>query len=170
MQPSIFFNFQVVKTMLSSICTRHHHWPRSSSRALTLARKSALLSQHPSECRNTTTSTTSTTTMSATKEFKSIPVEPTILKYIDMIGVGRINIANLKSKRNLQRRKRTAGSNNLMSEAEENEFFKDQALRNRLQRDRRPVSKVSTSSWLPPPPFGATFHSQGERDSDGNKR
>lgn len=153
--------------MLSSILGPRHGFLRSSNRALAVVCRNRLLSPRPLDFSRTvvTSSTTSnattdTTTISAAKEFKKIPVDPTILNYIDMIGVGRINVANLKASRTLRRKRRKGSEDGLLSEAQEKDFFKDQELRNRVMRENRPTRRMA-STWLPPPPFGFTLRSQG---------
>ena len=104
-------------------------------------------------------------TISARKAFKSIPVDPTILKYIDMIGVGRVNLAHLKAKRKFQRRRIDDEADNdeeVMNMEQEKGFF---AQRQDFRRERRRDTdkwKVPTKFWLPPPPFGATFLAEGK--------
>lgn len=71
---------------------------------------------------------------SARSQFKQIPVNPSVLKYIEKIGVG-------KPSRTRRRRRPNSDSKRFLSFIEENE---------ELDGNRRPQSKI------PPPPFASS--------------
>lgn len=82
--------------------------------------------------------------MSATKEFKSLPVENSILRYIQSIGVGI-------PKRKSRGRRATERRSDVLTPSQEQAFF-DRARRQRQSSVAKPGA-IKISQALPPVPF-----------------
>lgn len=103
--------------------------------------------QTPSSARNFSKETDSEEALSATKEFRSLPIHPSILRYIQSVGVG---IPKRKTQSQRIKERRSA----VMNATQEKAFF-DQ---NRRQKRLSTVSKPGAATIIkeiPPSPFGA---------------
>mmetsp|Transcript_23897 Transcript_23897/g.68644 ORF Transcript_23897/g.68644 Transcript_23897/m.68644 type:complete len:514 (-) Transcript_23897:948-2489(-) len=119
------------------------------------------------------------------KSFKEVHVHPSILQYIESIGVGisprRDHRQRQRSKPSRHQTKRGRATDDVLDAAAEKEFFKNQSFgRTRYppKHNKRIAPDVashsttndqhaSSSSWLPPLPFAAPTKAN-ERTTDGH--
>lgn len=97
--------------------------------------------------------------------FKSTPVDPKLLEYIQRIGVGIPEKQKRQSRRKRTRKYSRKHDTTVLDTQEELDFFR-QRLQNvskeRRARKKPPPDGRSTSvSRLPPPPFASTPHVSG---------
>jgi GTP-binding protein len=128
--------------------------------------------------------------MSNRSIFRETPIIPSILSYIEKIGVG------MRSKRPTHARRKSrsgfGGKSETLGEIAEAEFFAENKTQHRLQRlnkDRDSISNVSRGQkatkksstnnqegsekrgayWLPPPPFSSSLRSDDDSLDDSFK-
>lgn len=101
--------------------------------------------------------------------FKTTPVDPKLLSYIERIGVG-IPKRTLRRRSNKKRRKDTL----VLDSKEELDFFRQRSRNAIKERGRRrpTTSDVSSSapSWLPPPPFASTSPADDETTTNAGHK
>jgi len=91
---------------------------------------------------------------SARSQFKSIDVNPSVLKYIERIGVGKPN-------RPKRRRRRDPSHQRHLSLAEEEE----QLGRGRRRRPQTASTAATTTATVPPPPFAPSTRGTSKESS-----
>lgn len=125
----------------------------------------------------------------ARKSFKEMPVHPSILRYIESIGVGipqrRDHRHRQRSKQGRNHTKRGRGRDDVLDASSEKEFLKSQSFGRGRRSSPKPYQKrsgpdasssnssthdqyESSSSWLPPLPFAAPIKAN-ETTIDGHK-
>ena len=122
------------------------------------------------------------------KSFKEVPVHPSILQYIESIGVGipqrRDHRHRQRSRQGRNHTKRGRGRDDVLDAASEKEFLKSQSFGRGRRSSPKPYQKrsgpdarsgnsthdqhESSSSWLPPLPFAAPTKAN-ETTIDGHK-
>ena len=105
--------------------------------------------------------------MSNRARFNQIPINPSILNYIESIGVGLRPMrkkSKLHTKMKSRRRNNNNEQHNFLHEEDESSFFAND--KRRFGKTKKPNShnttnnrdgkRSSTSAWLPPPPFSSS--------------
>ena len=107
--------------------------------------------------------------LSNRRQFNQIPINPSILNYIESIGVG-LRPMRKKSKLIYKKKTTTRGRKdqpqNLLQEEDESSFFAND--KRRYGKTKKPNGhstairtrdgkRSSTSAWLPPPPFSSSI-------------
>lgn len=115
--------------------------------------------------------------LSNRRQFNQIPINPSILNYIESIGVG-LRPMRKKSKLIYKKKTTTRGRKdqpqNLLQEEDESSFFAND--KRRYGKTKKPNGhttatrtrdgkRSSTSAWLPPPPFSSSIKDEGGNES-----